>query len=885
MQTVSPDFDAARQFLAALGKPKGSIRLRGFYAKGDPRKDDDKGAKGDPTKALVESWVADRRGVYVVVNNGGDKDADITECIALFLEWDDKPKDWQLTAWQDLGLPEPTIQVDTGGKSIHSYWVLAEPIATDSWRQLQTRLLDYADADRTLKNPSRVMRLPGTPHPQTGQLAQVIHLGDTRVTAAAFDSLLPQPEQVKKQAAARKFIDYETQGLDEIHRALQAIPPRVPGSNTYPIYRNILWGLIKAVEEAGGSADTAISMMSGHSPQWRGLEQVAHSGGGDITAGTFWYWAKEHGYQAPRRIRQGPPELRNLPPNLPPTSGRQPEPGPVEIPDEEPDLCSFDADPGPADSLPFRPLGFDHGIYYYLPKAACQVVPLTAAQHNKSHFLQLAPLEWWVGGFGDNKGRVDWDSAQNAIMGACVAQGVYDPSRLRGRGAWADADRVILHLGNRLVINGRSHPITRLPSNFQSLYCYENAKAIDGPGRDTLSDQVALDVRCIAERFRWEAPASANLLLGWIVLAPVCGALKWRPHIWITGGAGTGKTTILGSFMKPLLGGMFEGATGGTTEAGLRGQLRSDAIPVVFDELEQNELKDKLQVQNILALARIASSEGGKIYKGTTNGGSNAFEIRSMFCVSSINVALIQRADLDRFCVLALRKDHMDKSDWAEFEQQIIKTCTEENGRRLVARTIHQIPTVRRNARTLAAALSRRFGQRFGDQYGTLLAGAWTLEAGGGGELDLRTATQWTDSMDWESREVDNTDADEMKCLNHILQAMVPVDGGRRVTLLELVQLASRGVLFTSSGSTDEVATILGRYGLKVTAGDLAVSNNSTALQALLRDTPWAGNAYRQALRRVPGASVSGTTLRFPASGVARATLVPLETVETRETG
>ncbi len=878
---MSIDFDAARQFLAALGKPKGSIRLRGFYAKTDPRKAEDRGAKGDPTKALIEGWVADKRGVYVVVNNGGDKDADITGCIAFFIEWDDKPKDWQLTAWQELGLPEPTIQIDTGGKSIHSYWVLSEPIPVVRWRTTMARLLEYADADRSLKNPSRVMRLPGTPHPETGETAKIVtHSGHT-YDPGLIERVLPEPIREAKHQAARTFTDYETQGLDEIQKALNCIPARVPGGNTYPMYRNILWGLIAACEEAGSSRDTAIAMMANHSPQWGGIDQVARSGGADVAAGTFWYWAKEHGYRAPRRILPGPAELRNLPPNLPPADVA---PAPAETPVEEPDLEDPATEAEPADRLPFRPLGFDHGIYYYLPKAACQVIGLTAAQHNKSHFLQLADLEWWSTAFGnEQRNRIDWDSAQNAIMGACIAVGVYDPSRLRGRGAWADSDRVILHLGNRLVINGKSHPITKLPRDFKSLYFYENAKAIDGPGTDTLSDDICANIRAIAERFRWETPASANLLLGFIVLAPVCGALKWRPHIWVTGGAGTGKTTILRDFMKPMLGGMFEGATGGTTEAGLRGQLRSDAIPVVFDELEQNEQKDKQVVQNILSLARIASSEGGKIYKGTTNGGSNTFEIRSMFCVSSINVALIQRADLDRFCVLSLRKDHMDKDDWAEFEQQIHDACTEENGRRLVARTLKQIPIIRKNAQTLAKALSRRFGQRFGDQHGTLLAGAWTLEPGGGGELSLEQATEWINMMDWDSREVDATDADEMKCLSQILQAMVQVDGGKRMTIFELVQLAQRGVIFAIPGRdhpSDEVETILGRYGLKVTAGQLAVANNSTNLQALLKDTPWAGNAFRQALRRLPGATASTASVRFKGSGVARSTLVPLETLE-----
>ena len=844
------DFDAARQFIAALGKPKDSIRLRGFYPKSDPRKTEDRGAKGAPTKALVESWAADGRGIYVVVNNGGDKDADITECIALFLEWDDRPKDWQVTAWQELRLPEPTVQVDTGGKSIHSYWGLSPSIAPDAWREIQTRFLEYADADRTLKNPSRVMRLPGMPNPETGELAQIIHTSGKFYSAEDLISCLPDQEQQQHITQSRSFTDYEPQGLEEIKLALGHIPAAVPDDDKYPKYRNILWGLIRACEEAGESAATAAALMKAHSPLFAEIGQCAASSFKDINAGTFWYWARHHGYQQARRIPAGPPEL------LQPDAERS------------------------ADTLPFRPLGFDHGVYYYLPRAACQVTSLTASQHNSSHFLQLAPLEWWLAGFGDERGRIDWTSAQNAVMGACIAQGVYDPARIRGRGTWFDADRVILHLGNRLVIDGRSRPITKLPADFQSYYFYENAKAIEGPGTDRLADKACTAIKSIAESFRWETPASANLLLGWIVLAPVCGALKWRPHIWITGGAGSGKTTILRDFMKPMLGGMFEGATGGTTEAGLRGQLRSDAIPVVFDELEQNEQKDKQVVQNILALARIASSEGGKIYKGTTNGGSNTFEIRSMFCVSSINVALVQRADLDRFCVLALSRDQMGKDDWNKLEQRLLETCTEDNGRMLLARTLKQVPAIRKNAKTIAAALARRFGQRFGDQYGTLLAGAWTLEPHGGGELTLDQAREWIDGMEWDSREIDSNDADEVKCLNHILQFLVSVAGGRRVSVLEMIQLSLRGVKRLDDKDGEEIASVLGRYGIKVFDDSIAISNSSTNLQAVLRDTPWSGGAYRQALKRVDGATGSSGTIRFPGCGATRATLVPLESLK-----
>ena len=537
--------------------------------------------------------------------------------------------------------------------------------------------------------------------------------------------------------------------------------------------------------------------------------------------------------------------------------------------------------------MPFRCLGFDRNIYFYLPDKACQVTSLTPSQHIKNYLITLAPLDIWADIYGkeNEKGQVfiDWTGAADALITACINTGVYDPSRIRGRGTWFDDSRVILHLGGRLVIDGTSSEITNLPKNFNSYYFYENAKPIQGPGNDALSDTQAQEIVDIAAGFNWETPASASLLLGWIVLAPVCGALDWRPHIWVTGPAGSGKTSLLKLFMKPLLGGMFEGATGGTTEAGLRGQLRSDAIPIVFDELEQNEQKDKQQVQNILSLARIASSEGGKIYKGTTNGGVNTFEIRSMFCVSSINVGLVQRADLDRFCVLSLRKDKISKDDWAGFEARILASCIDDNGRKLVARTISQIPLIRKNSKIIASALAIKFGQRYGDQYGTLLAGAWTLKPNGGGEITVEQAISWIDSLNWENREVDTNDADEVRCMSKILQTILQVDGGRRIAVVELIQLAVNGKAYINENSMfpgDEIESILGRYGLKVTQDCLAIANSSTNLQGLLRDTPWAGTAYRQALRRLPKATIASSPVRFKGMGPSRATLVPLDTLE-----
>ena len=74
------------------------------------------------------------------------------------------------------------------------------------------------------------------------------------------------------------------------------------------MYRNILWGLIKACEDAGKSAADAVALMKNHSPEWGGIEQVAYSGGSQINAGSFWYFAKENGFIIPKVIKTFNPE-------------------------------------------------------------------------------------------------------------------------------------------------------------------------------------------------------------------------------------------------------------------------------------------------------------------------------------------------------------------------------------------------------------------------------------------------------------------------------------------------------------------------------------------------------------------------------------------------
>ncbi len=121
-----------------------------------------------------ELWELNQQGynIYYGVNprtaHGKSGDTHVLLARCLFCDFDNiEPGDgcgrWEFV-YTDLfiaGLPEPTLGV-TSGHGIHVYWRLAEPI-TDlaAWRKIQINLNAHVKADPTIKNPERIMRLPG----------------------------------------------------------------------------------------------------------------------------------------------------------------------------------------------------------------------------------------------------------------------------------------------------------------------------------------------------------------------------------------------------------------------------------------------------------------------------------------------------------------------------------------------------------------------------------------------------------------------------------------------------------------------------------------------------------------------------------------------------
>lgn len=76
------------------------------------------------------------QGIYFVVNSGGNTDASINRINAIFCEMDDKPIRQQHDIFDYESPWSPSIRIETKN-SVHAYWLLAEPVSVDTFKELQ----------------------------------------------------------------------------------------------------------------------------------------------------------------------------------------------------------------------------------------------------------------------------------------------------------------------------------------------------------------------------------------------------------------------------------------------------------------------------------------------------------------------------------------------------------------------------------------------------------------------------------------------------------------------------------------------------------------------------------------------------------------------------
>lgn len=227
-ETALPNAEArfgdASDFLALLFDPGDIVNFRCIEA-GDGAPEQRWAVAGD--SAEVEAclrWAdglnAQRNySVYVGMNprtrRGGGGNEAVAEFRVLAADLDGGVTvDEALLRVQQAELPEPSAIIVTGG-GVHLYWRLGTPL-TDAtqWRAAQVFLIKKLSGDPVIKDPARVMRLPGFFNRKPGRdsvLARTYEVSSAR--RYALDRVVPQ--MWLSRALRAGFEDIRRDGSDQ----------------------------------------------------------------------------------------------------------------------------------------------------------------------------------------------------------------------------------------------------------------------------------------------------------------------------------------------------------------------------------------------------------------------------------------------------------------------------------------------------------------------------------------------------------------------------------------------------------------------------------------------------------------------------------------------
>lgn len=294
------------------------------------------------------------------------------------------------------------------------------------------------------------------------------------------------------------------------------------------------------------------------------------------------------------------------------------------------------------------PLGYtQNGGYVFMNQAKRLLAVLTPQSLlAEGNLYDLASAEYWEGFFPthDRNGKVsgiDTAMAADALMQACRDAGAFLPENVRGCGVWRENGKIVMNWNGEVPKSDK----------------YTYIRFISLPPFNDEASMSAQDLLAWLQLFNWEKKAYAILALGWVASAPVCGALDWRPHIFINGPKNSGKSTIIQGF-SDLLHPMAIVRDGGSSEAGIRQTIGADSRPVILDEFESD--REVHRMRQVIKMMRSSSSAKGAIAKGTPEGRAMQFQLYSTFCLGAVNPMVGTAADASRIVNLSLAKHEND---------------------------------------------------------------------------------------------------------------------------------------------------------------------------------------------------------------------------------
>lgn len=494
----------------------------------------------------------------------------------------------------------------------------------------------------------------------------------------------------------------------------------------------------------------------------------------------------------------------------------------------------------------FLCLGYDAAYHYFIPTHRGQFLyKIGIGSFNSSKIGSLAPISFWAAqNMTTDSDGIKVALAQDFIENASFTFGQYKPERVRGAGVWRDSEGILLNDGRKLITtDGKSHEY----QSFKSRYVYIQSSTQFGElnGHEA-TEAEGMKLEELFSAHDWARASSAILSMGWALIAPFGGLLQWRPHIWISGRKGSGKSYLMEHLIAPLCGPFAHRGSGKDTEAGIRRALNQDARPVILDEMEPKSKAAREKIASILELARNASSDGsGMITIAGGDGGTQTFVIRSCFAFASVQIPDEDAAVNSRILRMELKTAERKPDQFRRVDALYRESMADPS--RYMRRTYRALSRIISDTQWVRTTYVEFLGeQRKADQIAPLVSAAWAARSQNRLQDD-EDGKAWLKEIlaDYRTTAMESLE-DEDQVIHAILAAQIRGDDNKIRTVSELLGEAEEN-------QNGDGSLLLQRHGIRffihIGAKYLAIAVQHPEVAKMLRGTPYE-SGYAAQLKR-----------------------------------
>ena len=403
---------------------------------------------------------------------------------------------------------------------------------------------------------------------------------------------------------------------------------------------------------------------------------------------------------------------------------------------------------------------------------------------------------------------------------------------MRGRGVWLDSGRIIINTGEQLYEDGR--PVSKIDTQYHYLRTKEIPYRVGNP----FSDDEMQQLLSVFGSLSIKGKQGFLYVSAWVIQAQIFAVLPWRFHVWISGDRGSGKSTLQ-SWIGDLI--IRPSLNLNSSAAGIRQDIQSDTIPVIYDESEP----DNERLKEIIELARATNSNNGfDTKRGTPSGKAIVYNTQTCFCMGSIQKGFDKSADISRFFVVEMAKAEQTIEEYENMVARIQHFT--KNKERLFARAVENAPTILRSFKVSQRFFrEKRIESRLADQLASLVSCFW---------LYFSTQTITEPQLEYLVREFDllkseyiesNEMNDAQECYDAIMTMKVDNMNNSVFQCINEIQHAASGIV------ADQWEKILGAMGMRYYPAkkELLIANKSAEIQKRLP----AFSDYASILRRDKG--------------------------------